>query len=102
MKYLGLWLVVAAGIGLGRYYSRRLYRRAERLQQLVLLLQTLQQQLTYTALPLSALWRRLAAVRPSGRCRCCRPRRRLWRPGSPSARPMRLDGVPCRRWPDPG
>ena len=61
MKYLGLWLVVAAGIGLGRYYSRRLYRRAERLQQLVRLLETLQQQLTYTALPLSALWRRLAA-----------------------------------------
>ena len=61
MKYVGIWLIVGAGMGLGRFYSRRLYRRARRLQEIVRLLEALVQRLTYTALPLTQLWRQLAA-----------------------------------------
>ena len=43
------------------YYSRRLYRRVEFLRQTDRLLETVGQRLTYTALPLGDLWRRLAA-----------------------------------------
>ena len=46
---------------MGMYYSRRLYRRVEFLRQADRLLETVGQRLTYTALPLGTLWRRLAA-----------------------------------------
>ncbi len=52
--------MLVAGSGLGVYYSRRLYRRVDFLRQADRLLETVVGRLTYTALPLGALWRRLA------------------------------------------
>lgn len=48
-------------MGLGHYYSRRLYRRAEYLRQADRLLEAVRHRLTYAALPMGTLWRRLAA-----------------------------------------
>lgn len=49
-----------AGIGLGLYYSRRLYRRVDFLRQTDCLLESLLHRLTYSVLPMAELWRDLA------------------------------------------
>lgn len=60
MRFVGMMLVIVAGIGIGRFYSRRLYRRVEWLRQAETLLLRLEQQIHFTAKPLTHLWRELA------------------------------------------
>lgn len=60
MKWFGVLLVVLAGIGLGMYYARRLYRRVALLEQADRLLLALEQHMNCSCRPLSALCRDLA------------------------------------------
>jgi stage III sporulation protein AB len=60
VKYIGIALIVIAGVGMGLYYARRLYRRAEWLRRCERLLDALSDRLTYTAAPLATLWLSLA------------------------------------------
>lgn len=60
MKYIGILLIVIAGVGMGLYYSHRLYRRAEWLRRCERLLDALSERLSYTAQPLAQLWLLLA------------------------------------------
>ena len=60
MGWIGGLLMVAAGVGMGMYASHRLRQRVLFLQACGRLLQALEQEMRYTALPLSDLWRRLA------------------------------------------
>lgn len=61
MKYLGILLIVATGIGLGLIYAGRLRRRADDLCRIERLLEALCDRLLYSAQPLTALWQGLAA-----------------------------------------
>lgn len=51
---------MTAGVGMGLYYSRRLYRRAEWLRRCERLFDALSDRLTYTAQPLAEMWQSLA------------------------------------------
>lgn len=61
MTWFGVLLITLAGIGLGLYYSRRLYRRVNFLRQTGRVLEALSGRLTYAPLPMADLWRGLAA-----------------------------------------
>jgi len=60
MGYVGHLLILMAGTGLGVYCARHLHRRTQSLQQTGGVLQALLRQMTYTARPMSELWRQLA------------------------------------------
>lgn len=60
MGWIGGLMMVAAGVGLGMYASHRLRRRVVFLETCGRMLQALWQEMSYTALPMPALWRRLA------------------------------------------
>ena len=60
MTWFGALLTTLAGIGLGLYYSRRLYRRVGFLWGTGRVLETLSGRLTYAPLPMADLWRGLA------------------------------------------
>lgn len=60
MKYIGMLLLLAAGLGLGQIYAGRLYRRERLLRQVSRLMAVLCQRMTHTALPLATLWKQLA------------------------------------------
>lgn len=62
MRWFGVLLVVVAGVGLGMYYARRLYRRAALLEQAARLLLALEQRMSCSCRPLSALCRELAPI----------------------------------------
>ena len=61
MRYIGMLLIVAAGIGVGMYYVRRMRRRTAFLQRTARLIQTMEQRMSYAAQPLAAMWRGFAA-----------------------------------------
>ena len=60
MGWIGGLLLVAAGTGMGLYAAHRLRRRAVYLEMCGRLLQALWQEMSYTARPMTDLWRRLA------------------------------------------
>lgn len=60
MGWIGGLLLVAAGTGMGLYASHRLRRRVVFLEMCGRVLQTLQQQMRYSARPMNELWQRLA------------------------------------------
>lgn len=60
MGWIGGWLLVVAGTGMGLYAAHRLRRRVTFLETCGRLLQALWQEMSYTAQPLPDLWRRLA------------------------------------------
>lgn len=60
MGWIGGLLMVVAGAGMGVYASHCLRRRVVFLEMCGRLLQTLWQEMSYTALPMPALWQRLA------------------------------------------
>ena len=61
MGYVGFLLMMAAGMGMGLYGAHRLRRQAQYIRQVCRLLQTLDQQMSFTALPIGPLWQQLAA-----------------------------------------
>ena len=61
MRYVGLLFIVAAGIGAGIHYGRRLHRRARFLQRTTRLMRTMEQHMSYAARPLATMWRGFAA-----------------------------------------
>lgn len=62
MVYVGYLLILVAGTGMGLYASHRLHQRVMFVSQTRRLLQTLLQQVGYTARPMHELWRRLAGM----------------------------------------
>ena len=60
MKYLGALLIVAAGLGFGMMYTRRLRSRVDYLCRVERLLEALSERLLYSAQPLTALWQSLS------------------------------------------
>lgn len=72
MRCIGCLLIALAGMGMGLYGAHRLHRQAAYIQQTVRVLQTLERQLPYTALPMTDLWRRLAASDAYDDCRLLR------------------------------
>lgn len=60
MGWIGGLLMIAAGTGMGLYASHRLRRRVLFLEICGRMLQTLWQEMSYTARPMPELWRRLA------------------------------------------
>lgn len=60
MGYVGYLLIISAGTGLGLLAAHRLHSRAAFLGQTDRLLQALEQQVGYTAAPMSEVWHRLA------------------------------------------
>ena len=60
VKYVGLSLIVAAGVGLGLYASHRLTRRVRLLRQLERVMESLLRRLTYGARPMGEMWLQLA------------------------------------------
>ena len=60
VTYVGHLLIVLAGTGLGLLAAHRLHSRAAFLGQTDRLLQASEQQIAYTAAPMSDVWRRLA------------------------------------------
>ena len=72
MRWLGCLLIALTGAGMGVYGAHRLHRQATYIQQTVRVLQALERQLPYTALPMADLWRRLAASEAYDDCRLLR------------------------------
>ncbi len=72
MRLIGCLLIALAGAGMGVYGAHRLHRQATYIQQTVRVLQVLERQLPYAALPMTDLWRRLAASEAYGDCRLLR------------------------------
>ena len=60
MGWIGGLLLVAAGTGMGWYAAHRLRRQMVYLEMCGRLLQALWQEMSYTAQPMTDLWRRLA------------------------------------------
>ena len=60
MGWIGSVLLMVAGTGMGWYAAHRLRRRVVFLETCDRLLQTLWQEMSYTAKPMADLWRRLA------------------------------------------
>ncbi len=60
MKFFGILLVIMAGFGIGRFYSRRVYRRVEILRRTDCLLERFLCRLEFAGEPLAELWRSLA------------------------------------------
>ena len=61
MKYIGVLLIVATGLGFGMIYTRRLRSRANYLWRVERLLEAMGDRLLYSAQPLTTLWQSLAA-----------------------------------------
>jgi len=62
MGFVGYLLILAAGTGIGLYAAHRLQQRVVFLDRTRRVLQTLIQQVGYTARPMNELWRRLAGM----------------------------------------
>lgn len=60
MKYIGVLLIVAAGLGFGMTVTHRLRSRVDYLCRVERLLETLCERLVYFAQPLTALWQSLS------------------------------------------
>lgn len=60
MKYIGILLIIAAGLGLGLTCARRLRQRVNELCRIERLLEALCDRLLYSAQPLAALWQSFA------------------------------------------
>ncbi len=52
---------MVAGLGLGLYYSRRLYRRVDFLRRTAGVMESLSHRLSYAARPMGELWQAMAA-----------------------------------------
>ena len=62
MKWIGVLLIVMAGLGFGVSAARRLRRQVDEMCRIERLLDAMCDRLIYSAQPLSALWQTLAAV----------------------------------------